>query len=93
MSDVLTEIRERLQFATDELASLRGAIGSFISASVEVWNDGSFGGIFTVKARLARPLPTSIRSKAGMIANEVRSCLDNLACRLAERNGESVGGV
>lgn len=37
--------------------------------------------------------PTQLAQKAGMIANELRACLDSLACELAIRNGGTTSGV
>lgn len=93
MTNDLTEIEERLSYSRDEWTSLCKDVETYIGTSVQIFSEGNFAGSFQISAKLVRPVPTAIRSKAGMIANEIRSCLDALACRLAERNGKSVSKV
>ncbi len=46
-----------------------------------------------LQARITAPIPIALNSRAGTIANELRACLDGLACVLAIRNSEPAKDV
>jgi hypothetical protein len=93
MSTDLTELKERLDFVGGDIQNLRAQIFKFtvVSAEVNIEHNGS--GAFQIYARLTKQIPTALGSRAGMIANELRSILDSLACQLAIRNGKSTSHV
>ena len=92
MADDLLELKERVRFAADSANALGDDIRLFLSESIEHWQE-VWADAFAIQARLIKPIPVSIRSRAGMIVNELRSILDALACHLAERNGKTSAGT
>lgn len=92
MTDDLSEIRERLAFCHSQASELRLEIRTFFDTNLEQRIVHMPDSIH-VQIRLEKPIPTSIRSRAGLIVHEARSCLDGLACVLAIRNGQTTAGT
>lgn len=90
------ELRERIGFVRDQLSLLTTDLQLFENASVEghfahsYLGDGWLSNVtWDVFVLQKEPVPVRLRAHAGMIANELRATLDNLACLLAERNGRA----
>ncbi|MBS0296008.1 MAG: hypothetical protein JSR45_06815 [Proteobacteria bacterium] len=102
MGNDLVELRERIQFARDETKALKSEIEGWartafalrptftIDAGAPNTTSAGTAKIYAVQTA---EVPTSIRAKAGVIANELRSILDGLACQLATRNSRSTRNV
>jgi hypothetical protein len=87
MARDLIEIHERLQLAHAELERLGPPSQAYLNTAVENQTVHNADGSQTRRCRLTNPVvPTAIRSKIGTIVNEMRACLDALACVLAGRN-------
>jgi hypothetical protein len=97
MNDDFAEIDERIAFCAAETETYSKEAKSFLDSAFTMRRTHSLfgnGQKTDVYATMRKPVPVAIRSRAGVIANELRSCLDNLACNLAKRNGHTdVGGV
>ena len=98
MSADLIEIRERLRYQLSKIESLEKDLTNYAGESIifrrEHNGDAIVGGTddgeyFSLFAVMMAPVPISVRADAGLIANELRSCLDALACVLATRNLKS----
>lgn len=99
MADDLTEFHERVHHCRVELSDLDAIGREWAARGVQ------FSGVPAGHALLANPTkyslratileepPVAFRSKTGMIANELRSCLDGLACQLAIRHSGSEAGT
>lgn len=85
MADDLIEIHERIEFVRSEIERFNRECWRFFLGAVKVTNDVD-GGSYRVLATLREPIPVRLKSTAGMLTNELRSCLDSLACVLAIRN-------
>lgn len=93
MTNDLVEIFERIEFCRDEIKMLRGEIEKFfkdaITSRIEI-NENNFQNFFITQTKV---IPVKLRSRVGTITNELRSCLDALACQLAVRNGSDTKQV
>lgn len=88
MHEELQELIERIDACDAEINGLSADITSYFEKHLEHWIAYKDG--FTMLcAKVDRLPPTRIRSKTGMIANELRSVLDSLACHLAERHSQT----
>lgn len=83
----LTEIDQRIEFSEDQSSSLAKEIKSFLDEHLEITHRDKPGEVYDVYGIISAAIPTSLKSKAGLIAHELRACLDSLACVLAIRNG------
>jgi hypothetical protein len=84
LAEDLTEIDERLQHCWVELGRFKQSVMDFSDHGFATrWEQA--GPFICVYATMLKLVPTSLRSQAGMILNEVRACLDSLACTLAIR--------
>lgn len=92
MADDLAEICERLDFCDAELKILDNEIQTFLEAAVGLRRVDHLKH-FAIQMRVTQPLPVAIRSRLGTIIHEARSCLDSLACVLANRNENDSKGV
>ena len=93
MQNDLNEITERLKVARSQIGQLKPDVDAFLKENVQVRRAIGGNASVTLQAKLSSAVPTDVRSRAGMIANEIRSCLDGLACVLAVRNGKTTSGV
>lgn len=96
VADDLAELHERAQYCREGIATLKGDIVTWAAASISYRTRPSI--VVDLRelhlfATLLAPVPIRLRINAGMIANELRSCLDALACQLAIRNGKTTAGV
>jgi hypothetical protein len=88
MGDDLREVRDRLAVCRAEIAELKDKIVNYILSAFEIRSQPTSDNREThIQCRRIRPIPMAITSKVGMIANETRAALDDLAGVLAERNG------
>ncbi|MBS0471966.1 MAG: hypothetical protein JSR60_12890 [Proteobacteria bacterium] len=87
MATDLLELRERIESSRIEIADLADLVSEFSKANFRIIqsNTPNRNALDLYIMQLA-PVPTRIKSKAGMIANELRACLDGLACALAVRH-------
>lgn len=92
MSDDLIELKERIEIARAEIEDLARNERAFFSKHVQV-RGAREGDRYEVFAKADRAVPTALKAKAGTIANELRSCLDGLACALAVRNNKTMAGT
>lgn len=93
MASDLVELHERVEWARGEIQTLKDECRAFCRQAFKTWIDHDADGSFALSAQQTKPVPTSIKSRGGTIANELRSCLDGLACQLAIRNGETPADV
>jgi hypothetical protein len=94
MATDLKEIKERLAFCKDEIRIIEGEINAYCTESIKITNRPSWRpNSFIIEATIVDSIPTKIRSRIGTTINEIRSCLDALACQLAIRNSENTKGV
>jgi hypothetical protein len=94
MASDLEELKERVAVCRTEIASLETEIAKFCASSVSTIVERSPDlRSYKIKAIQTKPISTRFKSKAGMIANELRSVLDGLACQLALRNGKTTSNV
>lgn len=93
MAEDLAELHERIDYCQEQIIAFSNGAEGFCSDHIEHWTERDPQGHFVVYAKQTRPVPTALRSQAGMIANELRSSLDGLACQLAIRNGQSAADV
>lgn len=87
MGDDLAELIERSELCGKKIGVLEQATIGIGQQSVECWWHNIQDGLGEVRGRLLAHPPVSIRSEVGMVVNEQRSILDNLASALARRNG------
>ncbi|MET4247546.1 hypothetical protein [Bradyrhizobium sp. LA6.7] len=93
MADDLKQIKERITHCKRQNAALMKDVGSYVEKSILAWEDTSEPPWHVIKVKLQEPPPISILTPTGQIVNELRSCLDSLATRLAIRNGKSTSNV
>lgn len=89
MSDDLAELRERVEIARADISKLDKMCADHsltVRASKEQNRDG-----LSIFLTPTAPVPTRLKVLCGQIVNELRAALDNLACNLAERNGNDPG--
>lgn len=83
-----------MDFASEEIKPLAEACRTYCAENIRVeqrWRTG--GQLYDVFVHAEAAVPMLIRSRTGMILNEVRSILDALACTLATRNKRTPSGV
>ena len=88
----LQEIYERIAYAESEVPDIEQAVSDYLNANTELRTRKGITGT-VVSVRREKPLPIALRSKIGIVINEIRSSLDELACRLAVRNGKTMRDV
>ena len=103
MADDLTELHERVEASRHAIVNLSRDIKKFcdeyivMSRSSESWaillnpDDNKITEAIFLKQ--TNKVPVGILSAAGMITNEIRACLDGLACALAVRNDKTTDNV
>lgn len=95
MAEDLKDIIARLDYCVDERHALDAQIAKHFNTYLEGRTIPSPtpnpGEVYEV--RLTQALPKAVTIRVGSIIHEVRSSLDELACRLAERNGQTVDKV
>lgn len=89
----LNEISERLEFCRSRIILLGDETDRYFKENLIITLADLSDGKVNVLGRLKSKLPISLRSTTGMIANEIRACLDALACKLAQQNGKSTSRV
>ncbi len=92
MLDDLSEVRARLQVCQEDIEKAAKLEEVFLTKHLSLIAYQMNEHIPRLKqttwtARITGDVPIGFRSKVGTIANELRSCLDELATRLAIRNG------
>jgi hypothetical protein len=87
MADDLAEILERLDFCYEEAKQHSGQVVAFIRAKTEIRKIPHLQGT-ACQVRMTEPPPKGFSIKIGMIVHEARSCLDALACALADRHSQ-----
>src|SRR4051812_19630182 len=90
MKPDLTEIKERIQFCRTEIEQFGSDQAAYLKKHFEITQRINNEGMIEVCARLTADVPTSLRARAGTIANELRACLDALACCLALRADKTI---
>lgn len=93
MADDLNEIHGRIAFCRAQNTILAQSVQTFVRSTVAIRYDASTPPWVVAKAKMTEDVPIGIRSQTGQIINELRSCLDGLACTLAERNGKTTSGT
>ena len=94
MADAFKELRERVTFARSEIAVLQKEVHAFTATALTIRQIRTFKpNIYNYSIRLTKPVPTAVKSRAGTIANELRACLDGLACTLALKNTDNTNGT
>lgn len=86
----LREIFDRLSVAREDISLLEEDSATTFKNSFQF--DFEPNGIpdeCNVVCRRLKPLPLKLAIRSGTIINELRACLDSLACVLAERNGKT----
>lgn len=90
----LQELRDRVNFAESEIKALGNEVVSYRKNSVTLTRRPIPGrDAHDVYLAKSTELPVGIRVKIGNITNDLRACLDGLACVLAIRNGKDTKGV
>lgn len=86
-----SELLGRIQFARHEIDRLEAEVGLYGDGALAYRSVPTPGrNTSDVLARVVRPVPVSIRARAGTTANELRTILDGLASDLAiEHSGSS----
>ncbi|MCP1766358.1 FUSC family protein [Bradyrhizobium japonicum] len=90
--DDLRELRERVEYCRNEIPRLASALKAYSDQHFQL-REAMHPPHRAVEARLAAQIPVHCREHAGQIINGLRACLDGLACRLAERNGQTTDQV
>ncbi len=94
MSDDYIPLQDRINSCRVLISELGAEVRSFFENAIDVQTPaGDNKDTHHVVVFLTQELPAGITVKAGAIANELRSCLDALACRLAVDNGKSLSNV
>ncbi|MET4238594.1 hypothetical protein [Bradyrhizobium sp. RT10b] len=93
MADDLKQIKDRIAHCKQQNAALMKDVGSYLDKNILAREDTSEPPWHVIKVQLQEPPPIWILTPTGQIINELRSCLDALATRLAIRNGKSTSGV
>lgn len=84
----IAELKERLDSTRGFIEELKHSIYEYNRKNVQVVRRPKAGSsLCDLIMKVKEPVPLKIRQKAGMIANEIRSCLDGLASSLAVHNG------
>jgi hypothetical protein len=86
MAADLDEIRERIALVQGEITELSLATHNFVKGNIELKHTTPKLGLKNYYIIQKKPVPVAIKSRAGMLTNELRSCLDALASTLAIRN-------
>ena len=80
-----SEFEQRVDFCESEIKLLSAQIATYVDTSVEHWFqdlDGAVG----LLAKISSYPPVALRSRAGLIANELRATLDGLVWELADQH-------
>jgi hypothetical protein len=87
-ADDLSELLERISLCREDITKFAAEIKSFCATGLKVSVEqvAPPSQFYEVYLTLEQTLPVAISRRAGMIANEIRSCLDGLASQLAIRN-------
>jgi hypothetical protein len=89
MARDLEEVRERLSHVKKQIRSFRTLLFDYERSAVLTRSEVFGGELSVLSGYKTKPIPVSLRSSAGMIVNELRSCLDTVACTLAIRNNKT----
>ena len=89
----LKEFIDRTNNAADEIDQLEQQLAVYSSSEIYVEKTDSGAGTFDVFLVKKSEIPIKSRVLVGTIANELRACLDGLACALAVRNGKVSSGT
>ncbi|MDX3901160.1 MAG: hypothetical protein QHC40_11730 [Sphingobium sp.] len=93
MADDLSEIKERLDYAEGEISAVRKEVAEYVAGRPIESRQKLVGSLLHCQMRISVPIPTAIRARTGGAIHEMRSCLDALTCRLAERNNQNTKQV
>tara|TARA_R110000824_G_scaffold11585_6_gene50732 strand:- start:2159 stop:2938 length:780 start_codon:yes stop_codon:yes gene_type:complete len=95
MINDLYEVYERLALSKTDITSLSELVKKSVRENVAFTYVPKEGrpGDSDIYVRQIKKFPIELRSRSGTIINELRSCLDSLACVLAERNNQSAKNV
>lgn len=95
MASNFVELVERLDSANDLLSKLGDQLEEFIRKNVKIEKVAIPSLVPSIDAyvTLEAEIPMVLRSQYGLIANEIRSCLDGGVATLAEANGKTPTGV
>ena len=89
MADDLKELHARIYHDRTEIAEFTSISNAFLADSLSQRNQPMPDGTYLRLVSATKPVPMAIRSRSGMIINDLRSILDALACILAQRNGHT----
>lgn len=90
--DDLDELAARVELARAETEQLRLGLSDWVNTHIDVWSE-PFNGMTAVKVRAIGQVPLALRAKAGLITNELRTCLDGLTTQLARRHGDQAASA
>ncbi|RYE08189.1 MAG: hypothetical protein EOP22_14655 [Hyphomicrobiales bacterium] len=95
MASDLQDAKMRVGYCYGQITVLAAEIDRFIASGAHAISQdvdsATGGGTFFIE--LTKPLPKLFSIQAGLIAHEMRATLDELACVLAARNGQSADKV
>ena len=89
MKPIISELKSRIDYIYNELSTLDFHLKEYENKSLRLEESRRCDGMYDVYLIMGRDIPIGIKSKTGMIANELRACLDSLAVNLAIKNGRS----
>ncbi len=93
MASDLNELEERLAYCSKKIEPFAKQVDDLVPQLIKTRSEPQFDGTYNIILDIRGDVPISIMSESGMIANELRSILDGLACVLAERNGKTPSGT
>lgn len=92
--DDLTEVKGRLQHVRKETDRISKLGLEYLNQAVSYRTPRySIKNTYSVYVKLEVGIPLPLRAIVGSTVNELRATLDELACRLAVRNGRTMNGV
>ena len=88
MDKNFNELFGRLEICKNEIREFSKQVEDFTNSAFEVhWVETAAE--FEVHGHVVKEVPLQLRSRSGMIINELRTILDALAFILAQKNGKS----
>ena len=95
MTSDLQELFERINWARSEISQVNEELLSWVKADIILASkiEPDQPHIIQLLAHYRQPIPLGCRARSGVIVNELRSCLDGLASKLAIRNAKTPRGV
>jgi len=88
MKPDLVELFERLDYCQSQISPIHNTVTDYLDRAIDIdIPDGPRPYNVTVKVRLKEKIPVQMRIEMLSLVHEIRSILDALCCRLAERNG------